>query len=154
MKSSNFYQLALLFFMGLFIVNCGEAPKEELAAPEATPAPPEPQTTERYQVDDAFNPLNVYRDYTKVFADSLNVQMYELILKPGDSIGMHEHLDHTVYVLEGGTLLVWPNGTDPLVYNMETGMGFLGGPLKDVAKNTGDTTIRLLVTEIFRPRME
>lgn len=154
MKFSKFSQVVLLLLTGLFIVNCSQGPKEEPAAPEATPVPPEPEITERYQVDEAMNPLNVYKDHTKVFADSLNVQMYELILKPGDSIGMHEHLDHTVYVLEGGTLLVWPDGKDAVVYNMETGMGFLGGPLKDVAKNTGDTTVRLLITEIFRPRME
>ena len=154
MKPKLLTKLALLFLAAFVSVNCGQGPKEEPAAPEAAPAPPEPQITERYQVDDAMNPLNVYKDHTKVFADSLNVQMYELILKPGDSIGMHEHLDHTVYVLEGGTLLVWPDGKDPVVYNMETGIGFLGGPLKDVAKNTGDTTVRLLITEIFRPRME
>ncbi len=154
MRTSRNFGLMLFLLSGLFIVSCGQGPKEEPAAPEAAPAPPEPQITERYQVDDAMNPLNVYREYTKVYADSLNVQMYELILKPGDSIGMHEHLDHTVYVLEGGTLMVWPDGNEPVPYNLETGMAFMGGPLKDVAKNTGDTTVRLLITEIFRPRME
>ncbi len=154
MKYNNQITRILLAFAGLLLITCGQGPKEEPAAPEAAPAPPEPQIAERYQVDDAMNPLNVYREYTKVYADSLNVQMYELILKPGDSIGMHEHLDHTVYVLEGGTLMVWPDGNEPVPYNLETGMAFMGGPLKDVAKNTGDTKVRLLITEIFRPRME
>ena len=153
MKTIPYLKVVLLSFAGLLLITCGQPPKDEPPAPEAAPAPPEPQITEKYTVDDAVNPLKVYKDYTKVFADSLNVQMYELILKPGDSIGMHEHLDHTVYVLEGGTLLVWPEGQEAVTYNMETGMGFLGGPLKDVAKNTGDTTVRLLITEIFRPRM-
>lgn len=154
MKTSNYLKLVLLSLTGLLLITCGKHHKEEPAAPQAAPAPPEPQITERYTVDEAMNPLNVYKDYTKVFGDTLNLQLYELTVKPGDSIGLHEHLDHAVYVLEGGTLTVWHNGTDPVEYNMETGTGFIGPPLKDVAKNTGETTVRLVITEVFRPRME
>ena len=38
--------------------------------------------------------------------------------------------------------------------NLGLSLVLVSGPLKDVAKNTGDTTVRLLITEIFRPRME
>ena len=154
MKFYNYLKLAFFAFVGLLLITCGQPAKEETPTPEAAPAPPEPQITERYQVDEALNPLNVYRDFTKVYGDTLNLQLYEIILKPGDSIGMHEHLDHAVYVAEGGTLMVWHDGTDPVEYKMETGTGFIGPPLKDVAKNTGSTTVRLVITEVFRPRME
>lgn len=153
MKISSYLKLTLLLFSGLLLVTCAPPAKEQPPAPEAAPAPPEPQITERYTVDEAMNPLNVYKDFTKVYADTLNLQLYELILEPGDSIGMHEHLDHAIYVAEGGTLMVWHDGTDPVEYKMETGTGFIAPPLKDVAKNTGNTTMRLVVTEIFRPRM-
>ena len=103
MKLAKLLSLTLLLFIGMTSVNCEQKPKEAPAAPEAPEAPQAPQITEVYTVDDALNPLNVYRDKTKIFADSLNVQMYELILEPGDSIGLHAHLDHTIYVLEGGT---------------------------------------------------
>lgn len=75
------------------------------------------------------------------------------ILEPGDSIGMHGHMDHTIYVLEGGTVTVYWEGTEPEVLQLEKGMGFMKGPVTDVAKNTGETTVRLLITEIYRPRM-
>ena len=153
MKINTTLKLALLSIASLLVLNCGPGTKEETPTPEAAPAPPEPQITERYTVDDSMNPLNVYRDFTKVYGDTLNLQLYEIILKPGDSIGMHEHLDHAVYVAEGGTLMVWHDGTDPVEYKMETGTGFIGPPLKDVAKNTGNTTVRLVITEVFRPRM-
>ena len=160
MKINHYSKLAFLLFLGLTIINCGQGPKEEAPSSQAestevAPAPPpKPQITEKYQLEEEMNPLNVYKDKTKVFADSLNVQFYELILEPGDSIGLHGHLDHTVYVLQGGSAMVWVNGTDPVPYELPTGYGFLDGPLADAAKNTGDTTIRLLITEIYRPRME
>lgn len=154
MKIMNYLKLLLLAITGVMLITCGQPTKEQSPTPEAAPAPPEPQITEKYTVDDALNPLNVYRDKSKVFADTLNVQFYEVVLEPGDSIGMHAHLDHAVYVAEGGTLMVWHNGTDPVEYNMETGTGFLAPPLTDVAKNTGETRVRLVITEIFRPRME
>ncbi len=153
MKFNDLTKSALALCLGLLITTCGQGPKEEPATPETPEPPAAPQITEKYQVEDAMNPLKVYPDNAKVYADSLNVQMYELILKPGDSIALHEHLDHTVYVLEGGTATVWVNGTDPVEYKMQTGTGWLGGPLADAATNTGETTIRLLITEVFRPRM-
>lgn len=153
MKFNDYTNSALALCLGMLMMACGQGPKEEAATPEAPAPPPEPPITEKYQVEDAMNPLKVYPENAKIYADSLNLQLYELILKPGDSIALHEHLDHTVYVLEGGTATVWVNGTDPVEYNMQTGTGWLGGPLADAATNTGDTTIRLLITEVFRPRM-
>ncbi len=144
--------LALLF--AITSVSCEQKTKEAPAPPEAPAAPEAMEATEPYTVDEAMNPLNVYRDKTNVFADSLNVQLYELILEPGDSIGLHSHLDHTIYVLEGGTGTIWAGGKDPQEVKFVAGQGWLGGPLTDAAKNTGDTRIRVLITEIFRPRMQ
>lgn len=160
MKLNKLFPLALVLFLCAMTVSCEQKPKEAPAPPEAPAAPEAPATTaaseitERYTVDEAMNPLNVYRDKTNVFADTLNVQMYELILNPGDSIGLHAHLDHAVYVLEGGSATLWVNGTEKKEVTFVAGQGWLGGPLVDAAKNTGDTRFRLLITEIFRPRMQ
>ncbi len=154
MKLNNLFCMALLLFLGMITVSCEQKQKAPPPPPEAPAEPEAPQITEVYTVDEAMNPLNVYRDKTKVFADSLNVQLYELILEPGDSIGLHSHLDHTIYVLEGGTGTIWVGGKEQREMSFTAGQGWLGGPLNDAAKNTGDTRIRLLITEIYRPRMQ
>ena len=154
MKLTKLLCLTFLCVIGMSIVSCEQKPKDPPPPPEAPAAPEAPQITEVYTVDKAMNPLNVYRDKTKVYADSLNVQLYELILEPGDSIGLHSHLDHSIYVLEGGTATIWVGGTEPKEMSFTAGQGWLGGPLTDAAKNTGDTRIRLVITEIFRPRMQ
>ena len=103
MKLANLLCLTLLLFVGMINVSCEQKPKEAPPAPEEPVAPEAPQVTEVYTVDEALNPLTVYGDKTKVFADSLNVQMYELILEPGDSIGLHSHLSQLGMVQ--GTIL-------------------------------------------------
>ena len=154
MKLTKLLCMTLVLLFAITSVSCEQKPKEAPAPPEAPEAPAMPEISETYTVDEAMNPLNVYRDKTNVFADSLNVQLYELILEPGDSIGLHSHLDHTIYVLEGGTGTIWAGGKDPQEVNFVAGQGWLGGPLTDAAKNTGDTRIRVLITEIYRPRMQ
>ena len=104
--------------------------------------------------DPAMEPLTVGAAFSKKIGDTLNIKMYEFTLKPGDSAAMHTHPDHTVYVLQGGKLAVTFQGAGRQVLDLKTGMGIIGGPLSDAAKNIGNTTIKLLVTDIYRPRVK
>jgi quercetin dioxygenase-like cupin family protein len=84
--------------------------------------------------------------------DTLGIKMFIVTMKPGDTATLHSHPDHTVYVLEGGELAVTLQGGARQIMKLEKGMGLVGGPLSDAAKNTGKTTIKLLMTHIYRPR--
>ena len=150
--------MVLILVVGIFW-SCAQAPAKENVNENSTEETQSNEiasekTHEKYQVEEALDPLKVYPNHAKVYADSLNIQFYELTLAPGDSIGLHEHLDHTVYVLEGGKATVWVNGTDEVEFDLKTGTGFLSGPLVDAAKNNTQAPIRLLITEIYRPRMD
>ena len=85
-------------------------------------------------------------------ADTLGIKMFIATMKPGDSATLHSHPDHAVYVLQGGELAVTFQGGARQIMKFENGMGFVGGPLSDAAKNTGKTTIKLLMTHFYRPR--
>jgi len=98
------------------------------------------------------DPLVALKEFVNVLSDTLNLQMYELTVEPGDSIPLHQHLDYSVYVLQGGKFILYVDGSDPVEYEIKAGRGSVNGPLIDAAKNTGETTIKLLITEIHRPR--
>ncbi len=88
----------------------------------------------------------------KKIGDTLNIKMYIATMKPGDSAVLHNHPDHTVYVLQGGKLAVYFQGVQRHEMELKTGDGFVSGPLSDAAKNIGNTTVMLLIHDVYRPR--
>lgn len=105
--------------------------------------------------DPAMEPLTVGAKFSKKLSDTLGVKMYELTFKPGDSWALHTHPDHTVYVLEGGKMALFIQETgkqDTLTF--PTGMALISGPLSDSGRNIGNTTIKLLIADIYRPRVK
>lgn len=66
---------------------------------------------------------------------------------------LHLHPDDAVYVLEGGKLRVSFKGNpEAIIMDMKSGESIVSGPLSDAARNIGNTTIRLLIADIYRPR--
>ena len=111
--------------------------------------------SEKYSMpayDPAMDPLTVGAEFSKKLGDTLNIKMYEVTLKPGDSAMVHTHPDHTFYVLQGGKLAVTFQGKGRQVLDLKPGMAAINGPLSDAARNIGNTTIKLLIHDIYRPR--
>lgn len=137
-----------VFFAFIFI-GCNEPPKKDESAKtedskiEATPLP---------AYDPAMDPIKVEAAFNKVLADTLNVKLYEVTLKPGDSAGLHTHPDFILYILQGGTLKIYSKEGEPQINELQTGMGFIfpGGTHSGI--NIGTTTVKLLVSDIYRPR--
>ena len=109
-------------------------------------------TTMQPEYDPAKDGLLVGAAFTKKIADTLNVKMYELTLKPGDSATLHSHPDHAVYVIQGGKLAVYFGGTNRVEMDLQPGGGFVTGPVSDAAKNIGKTTIKAVIFDMYRPR--
>jgi quercetin dioxygenase-like cupin family protein len=85
-------------------------------------------------------------------ADTLGIKMFVSTLKPGDSTSLHSHPDYSVYILQGGELAVTFPGGIRKVLQLKKGMGFVSGPLSHIERNIGKTSIKALVTHIYRPR--
>ncbi len=103
--------------------------------------------------DPAMDPLTKGGEMTKKLRDTLGVKMYEFTVKPGQSWAIHTHPDHTVYMLQGGKMALYMREAgrqDTL--NFPTGMALVSGPLTDSGRNVGNTTIKMLVTDMYRPR--
>jgi len=155
MKPLTLKKSAMALTAFALMTACGdksaEAPSAETGQP---PLQEEMIAASLPELDPALDPLIATPEFLEVLGDTLGLQLYISTLKPRDSMGLHQHLDHTVYVMEGGTLLVYVNGTDPVEYRLNTGDALIGGPLTDAAVNTGETTVKLLITEVHRPRPE
>lgn len=110
-------------------------------------------TTTMPAYDPAMDPLTTGGQMIKKMGDTLGVKMYEFTVKPGQSWGLHTHPDHTVYMLQGGKMALYMREAgrhDTLTF--PTGMAFVSGSLSDSGKNIGNTIIKMLVTDIYRPR--
>lgn len=160
-KPFNMQQFKTISLIGLlssaiFFVACnqpktnpesGDNSKDTLV--KETAVKPEPEMP---AYDPAMEPTKVGAQFSQVLHDTLGIKMYLFTLKPGDSAALHSHPDHTVYVLQGGTALISMNDGAPQQMELKEGMGFISPALKDYGKNIGKTTIRLVITDIYRPR--
>lgn len=103
--------------------------------------------------DPAMDPLTVGAQMSKKLGDTLDVKMYEFTVKPGESWGLHTHPDHTVYMLQGGKMALYMREAGRQdTFTFPTGMALFSGPLTDSGRNIGNTTIKMLVTDIYRSR--
>ena len=146
-KTKVFTILSILVV--IIVMACNDQPKND----ETTKTNViKSETSSLPTYDPEMDPIKVEAAYNKVLADTLNIKLHEVTLKPGDSVGMHTHPDFTLYILQGGTLKIYPKGAEPQVLELKTGMGLIFPTVAHSGKNIGTTTIKLLVSDIYRPR--
>ena len=138
----------------LFLVSCNQpATTSEKNDNDTTEVVTTAATTSMPEYDPTMEPLTVGAKMSKKLGDTLGVKMYEFTANPGESWALHTHPDHTVYVLQGGKMALYMRETgrqDTLTF--PTGMALISGPISDSGRNIGNTTIKLLVADIYRPR--
>ncbi|MEO7046900.1 MAG: hypothetical protein ABI091_16475 [Ferruginibacter sp.] len=148
---NNIYFFVLISV--LFLISCNQSPTTSdknkmdttaLATNSDTPSIP--------AYNPAMDPLTVGAAFSKKLGDTLNMKMFEVTLKPGDSVAIHTHPDHSFYVLQGGKIEVNIQGEGVKIFDLKPGMGWLSGPLTDFGKNIGNTTVKWLEVDVYRPR--
>ena len=99
----------------------------------------------------AQDPVKVGPDIYKVLFENERVRVCEAKFQPGDSIAMHSHPDHFVYVKSGGKLQV--TGSDGKSQDIEFKAGdVLWLPAQaHKGKNVGKTEVVLIVNELKEP---
>ncbi len=137
-----------------FVISCNQsATTSDKNDRDTTAIVTNSDTSSTPTYDPAMDPLTVGAKFSKKLGDTLNIKMYEFTVKPGESWALHNHPDHTVYVLQGGKMALFIQATGKQdTLSFPTGMGLISGPLSDSGKNIGNTTIKLLVQDIYRPR--
>lgn len=147
-KSFFFVLISILFFTG-----CNESETSSEKNDMDTAATiTKTETSSMPAYDAAMDPLKVEGAFAKKLGDTLNIKMYELTLKPGDSAMLHTHPDFSLYVIQGGKLAITPQGAERQINDLKAGMGMIFGSVTHTGKNIGNTTVKLLIHDIYRPR--
>jgi len=137
----------------LFLIGCNDATTDaDKTEMDTSTSVTNNDNSDMPAYDAAMDPLTVEAAFANKLADTLNVKMYEITLKPGDSVAMHTHPDHTLYVLQGGKLSITAQGKDAQVFDLKAGMGMVAPAESHHGKNIGTTTVKLLVHDIYRSR--
>lgn len=150
MKQKTNTGILTAFLLSFLFIACNqETKKDEPVKVEGVKI----ETPSAPAYEAAMDPITVEAaNITNKFADTLGVKFYQVDLKPGDSVALHTHPDHLVYVLEGGLLKLMSKGGTWQDVEFKTGMGLVTGPDTHTGKNIGASTIKLLVADIYRQR--
>jgi len=136
----------------LWLIGCNQSAETENNADSATTTVESEEQTDMPAYDPAMDLTLLEGNDIEMLGDTLGIKMYIATMQPGDSVAWHTHPDHSVYVIEGGTLAVYFEGAEKQIMELRDGIGFISPPLSDAAVNTGNTTIKLLTHDIYRPR--
>ena len=145
MKQKINASIILALLMAFAFIACNDEKKtEETATTDAA------ETTTTPTRDPAMDPVKVAPGIYRALADTLDIRISEVTVKPGESVAMHSHPDHSIYVVEGGTVEFEAKDGTKSTTELKTGMGIVVPAETHAGKNTGTATVRLILTEVFR----
>jgi quercetin dioxygenase-like cupin family protein len=97
--------------------------------------------------------IQVSPDKCKLLIENEYVRVMEYTLAPGEKDNPHTHPPKSYYVVEGGTLRVYPENGQPFNAEERQGAAEWGDYVgKHYVENIGTTTVKLLVTEVKAAR--
>jgi len=155
MRPINVNSCFPLFISALLLISCNETPTstDEKVAEDTAQVTTVKEVSPVPEYDPAMDGYLTGGKAVKKLGDTLGIKMYEFTAKPGDTWALHTHPDHTAYILQGGkvALYIKEMGRQDTL-DFPTGMYIINGPLSDSGKNIGKSTIKMVVTDIYRPR--
>jgi len=146
-----------LFILGLGIsltlIACNQSgKKEEQSTTTDSTSITKTETVQPVTQDAAIDAVKVAPNLYKLVSDTLGIRVLKATYKPGDSSAMHSHPDYALYVIEGGTAEFTGKDGKKNVSEMKSGMENIRPEEVHSVKNTGKTTVKVLLVEVNRPK--
>ncbi|MFV5695864.1 cupin domain-containing protein [Flavobacterium sp. LB3P122] len=107
------------------------------------------QGTSLYAQDPMKVSSNVYK---KILLENDKVRVMEVEFKPGMTTSWHSHPNHVIYAETGGSIEITEKGKTATAMEIKTGSAMYMPAVTHMAKNVGNSTIKLIVTEM-KPMM-
>lgn len=150
MKKKSKRQLFLALGLLLSIIACNEADKKEEPAAATESAKTETETVPPVAQEAVADAINAAPDLYKVLNDTMGIKIVEATYKPGDSSALHSHSDYAIYTVAGGMATFYGKDGTKMENEMKTGMtNIRPGEIHSV-KNTGKTTLKVILFEVNR----
>jgi beta-alanine degradation protein BauB len=86
--------------------------------------------------------------YKNVLLDNDKVRVIAIEFAPGETAPWHQHPNHVVYALTDGKLEITDKGKSPTIADIKAGTAMYMPAVTHMAKNIGNTTLKLIVTEL------
>lgn len=145
MKQKPIHYFILSVFAFLILIACNNADKK---AEVATSKDSVVATTATNAGIDA---LTASPSLYKLISDTLGIRVVEATYNPGDSSSMHSHPDNAIYVIQGGKAEFTLKDGSKVSNELKSGTSAVRGAEMHSVKNTGNTTMKVLLVELNRP---
>lgn len=90
-------------------------------------------------------------DLYKILNDTMGIRIVEVTYKPGDSSVLHSHPDYAVYAVGESTATFYTKDGTKMENTMKAGTTMVRPGEIHSVKNTGKTTIKVILVEVNRP---
>lgn len=144
--------MCLLFLIIQLITSCNDGTKTNVPDNYDSTSTAASITGNKPNYDTSRSVTAISPNLYRKLADTLNIKMLEGVYEPGDSSIMHAHPDFALYVLEGSKVELTMADNSKQVIDFKKGMAIVLPATNHSAKNIGNTTLRVIVAEVDRPR--
>jgi quercetin dioxygenase-like cupin family protein len=142
-------QFVLVLGISFALIACNQQDKK--AEPAATDTTAKTEPVQPAAQDAKVDAVKAAPDLYKVLSDTLGIRILEATYKPGDSSAMHYHPDYAIYAAQGGTATFYGKDGAKMEAEMKTGLILVKPAEFHSVKNTGKTTIKVILFEVNRP---
>jgi quercetin dioxygenase-like cupin family protein len=149
-KINRLFLLALGISMALIACNQGDKKEESSSTTDSTSIT-KTDTVQQVTQDAAIDAVKAAPDLYKIISDTMGIRLLEATYKPGESSALHSHPDYALYVIDGGTAEFTGKDGTKRTSEMKSGMEIVRPAEVHSVKNTGKTTVKVLLVEVNRP---
>ena len=149
-KINRLFLLALGISMALIACNQGDKKEESSSTTDSTSIT-KTDTVQQVTQDAAIDAVKAAPDLYKIISDTMGIRLLEATYKPGESSALHSHPDYALYVIDGGTAEFTGKDGTKRTSEMKSGMEIVRPAEVHSVKNTGKTTLKVLLVEVNRP---
>jgi quercetin dioxygenase-like cupin family protein len=149
-KINRLFLLALGISIALIACNQGDKKEESSSTTDSTSIT-KTDTVQQVTQNAAIDAVKAAPNLYKVLSDTMGIRLLEATYKPGESSALHSHPDYALYVIDGGTAEFTGKDGTKRTSEMKSGMEIVRPAEVHSVKNTGKTTVKVLLVEVNRP---